>query len=253
MRWRRSSPWSPPDETRIDQIVRADVALAARLPAPLHDRLLDHTATLLRTKRWEAVGGVELTDELLVTIAANAAIPILSFDTWPSRRVRSIIVRPTAVVSGGTRAGPVAGTYTDDVIGMIGEASPHSGPVALSWDAARYDSRHPRRGSNVVIHEFAHKIDMSDGYADGVPPLRGEALARWQAVLSDEFHRDEGRDSDHALQPYAWASPAEFFAVATEAFFCKPEPLAEAKPALYHALTELYRQDPARDRLPVTP
>jgi len=103
----------------------------------------------------------------------------------------------------------------------------------------------------VVIHEFAHKIDMNDGYADGVPPLRGAALTHWQQVLRDEFHRTEGRDSDAVLRPYAWASPAEFFAVATETFFCVPTQLTAAKPVLYAALSDLYQQSPAVDWLPL--
>lgn len=253
MPWRRSSTWTPPDDTAIAAIVRAHVRIAAHLNPTRRARLLDHTAELLRTKRWESVGGIELTDEILVTVAANAAIPILSFDTWPYRQVRSIIIRPSMAVSTGTRAGPVAGTYTDEELETIGEATPHTGPVAISWDAARHDSKHPSLGSNVVIHEFAHKIDMNDGYADGVPPLRGAALDRWRQVLSDEFDGTEDRESDHVLRPYAWTNPAEFFAVATEAFFCVPVRLADAKAALYAALSDLYQQDPATEWTPQEP
>jgi len=251
MQWRRSSIDSTPDESAIEAIVTANVGIAARFGPELRQRLFAHVDELLRTKRWEAVAGSELTDEILVTLAANAAIPLLSFDLWPYRQVKSIIVRPTVSISGGLRAGPVAGTYTDQPIGIIGEASPHSGPVSLSWDAALADSRRPAYGSNVVIHEFAHKIDMNDGYADGVPPLRGAALTHWQQVLRDEFHRTEGRDSDAVLRPYAWASPAEFFAVATETFFCVPTQLTAAKPVLYAALSDLYQQSPAVDWLPL--
>ncbi|MCY7298057.1 MAG: zinc-dependent peptidase [Ilumatobacteraceae bacterium] len=251
MQWRRSSIDSTPDESAIEAIVTANVGIAARFGPELRQRLFAHVDELLRTKRWEAVAGSELTDEILVTLAANAAIPLLSFDLWPYRQVKSIIVRPTVSISGGLRAGPVAGTYTDQPIGIIGEASPHSGPVSLSWDAALADSRRPAYGSNVVIHEFAHKIDMNDGYADGVPPLRGTALTHWQQVLRDEFHRTEGRDSDAVLRPYAWASPAEFFAVATETFFCVPTQLTAAKPVLYAALSDLYHQSPAVDCLPL--
>lgn len=251
MQWRRTSTDSRPDEATIEGIVDANVGIAARFGPALRERLFTHVDELLRTKRWEGVAGIELTDEVLVTLAANAAIPLLSFDLWPYRQVKSIIVRPTASMSGGLRAGPVAGTYSDEPMGVIGEASPHSGPISLSWNAALADSRRPAYGSNVVIHEFAHKIDMNDGYADGVPPLRGAALAHWQHVLNDEFHRTEGRDSDEVLRPYAWASPAEFFAVATEAFFCVPAQLAAAKPTLYAALSDLYQQAPAVDWLPL--
>ena len=100
----------------------------------------------------------------------------------------------------------------------------------------------------MIIHEFAHKIDMSDGYADGTPPLRGPALARWTPMLTDEYERTDGESADAVLDPYAWSNPAEFFAVATEGFFCVATRLADARPALYGALRDFYRQDPAVDR-----
>jgi Mlc titration factor MtfA (ptsG expression regulator) len=128
---------------------------------------------------------------------------------------------------------------------VIGQASANAGPLVLSWDAALAESRWPGRGRNVVIHEFAHKIDMSDGYLDGSPPLRGDALVRWSAMVDDEFGHTDARPSDRVLGSYAWTNPAEFFAVATERFFCRPTALAEAKPALYGALRDFYRQDPA--------
>ncbi len=253
MLWRRTPSGSTIDEDGIEAIIDANVAIASRFGRELREQLLSHTQELVQSKRWEAAAGFGLTEEMQVTIAANAAIPILAFDTWPYRQVKSIILHPSSTVSSGLRSGPIAGTYTDHPIGIIGEASPNGGPVSLSWDAALADSRRPRFGSNVVIHEFAHKIDMNDGYADGVPPLSGDALEHWQQVLDDEFHRTEGRDSDAVLRPYAWASPAEFFAVATEAFFCVPAQLAAAKPALYAALSDLYQQSPTVDWLPIEP
>ncbi len=251
MLWRRTPSGSTIDDNAIEAIIDTNVAIAARFGPELRERLLVHTQELLDTKRWEAAARFELTDEVQVTIAANAAIPILAFDSWPYRQVKSIIVHPSATVSSGLRSGPVAGTYTDHPMGIIGEASPNGGPVSLSWSAALNDSRRPAYGSNVVIHEFAHKIDMNDGFADGFPPLSGAALTNWQHVLDDEFHRTEGRDSDAVLRPYAWASPAEFFAVATEAFFCVPAQLADAKPTLYAALSDLYQQSPGIDWLPI--
>ncbi|MDO8365026.1 MAG: M90 family metallopeptidase [Actinomycetota bacterium] len=245
MAWRRTAKRPPLEPETIDAIVRRTVALAARLDPARRRRLLELTAEIVDTRRWEAVGGLLLTDEVRVTIAANAAIPILSFDTWPYKDVGSIIVRPGSAASSGSRSGPAEGTISDEVIDVIGEALPKSGPVALSWDAALFDSRHPSRGCNVVIHEFAHKIDMNDGYADGVPPLRGPELERWECMLDDEFDHRESRPSDHVLRPYAWTNRAEFFAVATETFFCLPGQLQEAKPELYAVLSDLYQQDPA--------
>lgn len=223
----------------------ADVALAGRLDAEARDLLVDVTLQLISTKRWEAVGDVRLTDEVLVTVAANAAIPILRLDPWLYRQVRSVIIQPTTTVSHGVRAGPGRGTVTDRPTPVIGEALANSGPVSVSWAAALADSHDPDRGRNVVIHEFAHKIDMSDGYSDGTPPLRGHALEHWSDVLADEYERASGRPSDSVLRTYAWSNPAEFFAVSTEVFFCLPGDLAEAKPELYAALAGFYRQDPA--------
>ncbi|MDO8389763.1 MAG: M90 family metallopeptidase [Actinomycetota bacterium] len=248
--WRRQrNPEITPEA--IDATVRHNVRLAMHLNPAERDRLHELTAELLASKSWEGANGLTLTDDMRVTVAANAAIPILAHDTWPYRQVKAIIIRPTTTHSSARRAGPAAGTYTDDTIGLVGEASPNHGPLALSWDTVVYESRHPHRGGNVVIHEFAHKIDMNDGYADGVPPLRGVALDEWRNVLADEYEHREPRESDTVLRPYAWASAAEFFAVSSEVFFCQPVELLEAKPVLYGALRELYGQDPAA-RVPRT-
>ena len=131
-----------------------------------------------------------------------------------------------------------------------GRRLPTPGRSSSSWDAALAESRWPARGRNVVIHEFAHKIDMGDGYLDGTPPLRGDALSRWTAMIDDEYGHTAARPSDRVLGSYAWTNPAEFFAVATERFFCRPAVLAEAKPVLYEALSAFYRQDPAHRQDP---
>jgi hypothetical protein len=245
MVWWRRAQQQEIERATIEAVLRRNVGLAARLAPAQRERLIELTTELARDKTWEGVGGVRITDEVRVTIAANAALPILAYDTWPYRQVKSIIVRPTTTITTGRRAGPVAGTFTDEPMHLVGEAAPNNGPLAFSWDTVVYESRHPGHGGNVVIHEFAHKIDMNDGFADGVPPLRGEALDQWRAVLVDEYERTESRESDAVLRPYAWASPAEFFAVSTETFFCLPGELAEAKPALYAALRDLYQQHPA--------
>jgi MtfA peptidase len=199
---------------------------------------------LIRTKRWEAVGDVDLTDEVLITLAANAAVPVLGLDLQVYRGVQSIIIQPTTDISSGTRAGRATGVVSDGPMAVIGQATPGTGPLSIAWDAALADSRNPGTGRNVVIHEFAHKIDMSDGYSDGTPPLGGNDLDRWTKLLADEYERIEPRSSDEVLRAYAWTNPAEFFAVATEAFFCTPVGLHHAKPTLYAALADFYRQDP---------
>ena len=229
---------------QIESVVQREVALAAGLAPSQRQRLLELTAEFVGAKQWEGTNGLTPTPDMRIVVAANAVIPVLSFDLWPYENVRSVILRPGVAVTRSLRSGPTGGTYHDSTAHVIGEATPRSGPVALTWPAVLRDSRHPRTGRNVVIHEFAHKIDMRDGDADGLPPLRGEALDRWVTLLDEAFdgHADE---SDEVLDAYAWESPAEYFAVATETYFCTPLKLAAMKPALYDVLCDLYQQDPA--------
>ncbi len=245
MSWRRKNEPTALEAAEVDDIITRNVALAGRLGPDARGRLTSVTAGLITAKRWEATKGVELTPEVLVTIAANAAIPILELDDWVYRYVKWIIIHPSTTVSHGLRSGPTSGVFKDDPARIVGLATPNSGPLSLSWDASLAESRNPGTGRNVIIHEFAHKIDMSDGYSDGTPPVRGIDLERWTALLTSEYERSEPDDSDSVLRDYAWTSPAEFFAVATETFFCRPADLRAGKPDLYAALAGFYRQDPA--------
>jgi MtfA peptidase len=247
MKWLRRRPQSHLGAAELDAIIDANVVLATSLDGSRRARLTELTRTLIGLVRWEFIG-MSPTDDARVTIAANAAIPILTLDTWVYRQVRAVIVRPSVATLHGTRAGPAAGTMTDDPIMTSGVAMANGGPMAISWDIALAESRQPSLGRNLVIHEFAHKIDMSDGYADGTPPLRGPALTRWTQMLTEEYERPDRESADDVLDPYAWTNPAEFFSVATEAFFCVPTRLARARPGVYDALRDFYRQDPATDR-----
>lgn len=243
MSWlRRSRTELPPG--LLTTVVERDVALARTLPAELHERLIDLTNEFIDAVSWEGANGFTVTDPMKITIAANAVFPVLAHDLYPYRTVRAVIVRPRSVRSRGVRSGPVDGTLSDRTLIVDGEAAPRTGPVALSWDSAVYDSRHPQRGRNVVIHEFAHKIDMLDGDADGVPPLRGEALDHWLGVRDEEWDRAFEEGADDVLDPYAFTNHAEFFAVATESFFCRPDALAGSRPELYRVLCDLYALDP---------
>jgi len=245
MRW----PWQPKpapvDVGYLADTIDANVGLAASMNTDQATRLVQLTTELFNDKAWEAAAGFALTDEMIVTVAANAAIPILSLGTWAYRNVNAIVLHPTTTTHTTDRMGPTAGVVADHEMQVVGLASPNSGPVSLSWDAVLTGSRNPDRGLNVVIHEFAHKIDMTDGAADGVPPLRGAALGDWAAMLSDEYEHSKVLESDAVLRPYAWTNKAEFFAVASEAFYCQPRALKEAKPRLYECLEGFYQHDPA--------
>jgi Mlc titration factor MtfA (ptsG expression regulator) len=210
------------------------------------ESLADIADWLLRHKHWEAAHGFELNDEILTTIAIQAAVPVLALGTDYYREVSAIIVYPTTILSHGTYAGPVRGTVSDEVVPVLGQAHDHRGPMIIAWDEARHAAHNPGSGRNVVFHEFAHKIDMLDDLIDGTPPLETkEQVERWVRVCTEAYGALREGASRPPLDPYGGTNPAEFFAVATETFFDAPVALAAHEPALYDVLVDFYRQDPA--------
>jgi hypothetical protein len=136
----------------------------------------------------------------------------------------------------------------DAAAGALGEAW-YDGPIVLAWDDVVAGGRNPEDGRNVTLHEFAHQLDYLDGVADGTPPLRKQSdYARWQEVMTREFERLK-RESEHGhpkvLDSYGATNHAEFFAVATEAFFEKAKQMSVRHPELYAVLSDYYGQDPA--------
>lgn len=201
---------------------------------------------LLRHKHWEASGGFALTPEMVVTIAVEAAVPVLTLGVGELREVSAIVVYPTTMRSQGVRAGPVRGTVTDAVIPVLGEAHDRRGPVLLAWDQVRADAATLGTGSNVVWHELAHKLDMLDGTIDGTPPLGGRVpRQRWIAVCTEAYDALRAGVDRPPLRDYAATNVGEFFAVATEAFFDAPGALRAHEPDLYDVLRGYYGQDPA--------
>jgi Mlc titration factor MtfA (ptsG expression regulator) len=227
-------------------IVGRRVAVWAVLDDGERDVLEVTADWLLRHKHWEASHGFALSDEIRVTVAAQAALLVLGLSVDEYREVSAIVVYPTAMKSRGVYAGPVPGTVVDGEVPVLGEAHDRRGPVLLAWDRARYAARHPGRGDNVVFHEFAHKLDMLDHFVDGTPPLkrRGDR-ERWIAVCTEVYEALRGGADRPPLQPYAATDPAEFFAVATEAFFDSPGALEHHEPALYDVFRGYFNQDPA--------
>src|SRR5262249_6872207 len=200
---------------------------------------------LLKRKHWEAAHGFELNEEILVTVAIEAAVLILGLDTDYYREVSAIIVYPTTIMSRGTYAGPAMGTVTDSALPVLGQAHDRRGPVIIAWDEARASARNPGRGRNVVFHEVAHKIDMLDDMTDGTPPLRKDQLARWVAVCTEVYESLRAGVPRPPLDDYGATNVAEFFAVATETFFDAPASLKHHEPNLYEVLSDFYRQNPA--------
>ncbi|MGD8359270.1 MAG: zinc-dependent peptidase [Lysobacterales bacterium] len=244
LRLRRALARPFPDEW--ERILASNIGIYRRLPAGLREQLRLRVKQFLHQKHFTGVAGLEITDEVRVTIAAEACLLILNRPTGVYPGLRYIIVYPSAfVVERGQMDG--AGVVETAQRGLLGE-SWHNGKVILAWDSVLRGARNFSDGRNVVLHEFAHQLDSEDGSVDGAPLLAGRHSYRsWAAVFSREFEelqRDtfEGRES--LMDHYGATNPAEFFAVATETFFEKPVSMAEHHRELFDALKSYYRLDP---------
>jgi Mlc titration factor MtfA (ptsG expression regulator) len=207
-------------------------------------RLRDALRIFVAEKTWEGCGGLQMTDEIKVTIAAQAMLLVLGMEHNYFDRVLSILVYPQGYSAEGGEANGVVSQGQ----GRLGE-SHYRGPVILSWSEVVSEARRPERGHNLVYHEFAHQLDMLDGVIDGTPPLKDAAQRkRWHDVMTAEYHAlieasVHGRAT--LIDQYGATNEGEFFAVATECFFDKPVPMRRKHAKLYELLREYYRQDPA--------
>jgi Mlc titration factor MtfA (ptsG expression regulator) len=213
---------------------------------PRSDKLRQLALLFLAEKEFAGAHGLEVTDEMRVAIAAQACLPVLELGLDWYAGWHGVVVYPgdfrvrrTEVDENG-----VVHEWDDE---LAGEAMP-GGPVVISWDAAAHDPY-----MNVVIHEFAHKLDMVNGAADGLPPLHPGMDARaWRLAFEEAYAGfcdalERGRDT--WLDPYAAEHLSEFFAVASEAFFEDPAEMQRRYPRVYEQLVLFYRQDPLRSRL----
>ncbi len=200
----------------------------------------------LADKNFEGTRDFEPTSDMRLMIAAQACLLILGLDYAYYDDVGSIIISPTIIRQRGSRQLD-GGIVSDDPIALAGQAVLH-GPVLIVWDTVANESRDPRRGHNVVFHEFAHKLDMRDGTVDGIPPMSAELAGRWASVIRSVLARLRSGDHD-GLRSYGATNPAELLAVATEAFFETPDRLQTSEPELYVLLSKFYQQDPAARRL----
>ena len=233
-----------------EEIIRQNVAHYCMLGDAERAHLRALIQVFIAEKNWEGAGGLELDDEIRVTISAQACLLILGVPHNYYQNVQSIIVYPSTVVPPQRKLGSFEITIApmDIERPIIGQAF-LQGPVIIIWDAVLHGGRHPELGHNVIYHEFAHKLDMLDGAADGTPPLRDRAEYRdWILVCSREYQRlrhDAAMGKKSFLNAYGATSEAEFFAVATEQFFDQPRLMINEAPDLYRVLQEYYRQNPA--------
>ncbi len=210
------------------------------------------TSLFLDRKEFDATGGLQLTDAMVVAIAAQAVLPVLRMGLAPYDGFVGIVVHPDQVLARRSVADDDGVVHEYDEM-LSGEAM-QGGPVMLSWHDVRSAGRSAALGYNVVVHEFAHVLDMGNGAPDGVPILPADLpLATWLATLHDEFSRFVARvdiGDDTTLDPYGAQGEEEFFAVASESFFVNPAQMRDEHPALYGMLARYYRQDPAQDTPP---
>jgi MtfA peptidase len=228
------------------EILRRRMPAFAQLPADVQLRLKKQAQVLLAEKPFIGCAGLELTDEMRVLVAVQAALLLLGRRAGAFDGLRQILVYPGAFVVDRSTA-DAAGLVRDERRALAGE-SWQQGQVLLSWDDVLAGAADPHDGRNVVIHEFAHQLDQAHGAANGAPFLPGaQRRARWAAVLGAEFQALQERlaqGMESLIEPYAATNPAEFFAVVSELFFERPAELAASHAALYGEYCLFYGVDP---------
>ncbi len=243
---RRKRATSVPFPEKWDDILARNFPMDAHLPPEDRKELRLRIQVFLAEKHFEGLGGLEMTDEIRVTIAAQACLLLLHREDTDYPNLSSILVYPTTYES-NVVVHEEGGIVTEGRQARLGE-SWNTGAVVLSWDDVLYGAADYHDGHNVVLHEFAHQLDMENNVADGAPLLpRRSMYVAWARVLGEEYEhlqRDVIRHHRSVMDAYGATDPAEFFAVATETFFEKPVQLRNKHPELYAQLSEFYRQDP---------
>jgi Mlc titration factor MtfA (ptsG expression regulator) len=225
----------------------AQLPFVDRLDADRKARLRRMASLFLDRKEFTGVDGFVVTDAIALAVAVQACLPVLELGLDHYDGFVGIVMHADAVVARREVVDDHGVAHQFDEA-LAGEAMA-GGPLMLSWaDVMPGDGGLPY---NVVIHEFAHVLDLRDGMADGVPLLPSAAARReWLAVLTPQYDRFCERvvcGHDSVLDAYAAESPDEFFAVASEVFFVAPAELKDEWPALYGLLAAYYRQDPTAD------
>ena len=252
---RRKKLQSAPFPPAWRRMLEARVPLYSRLPEPDRRELEGHAQVFLAEKNFEGCGGLVMTEEIKVCVAAQACLLLLHRNTDYYPGLRSVLVYPARYFAHTTRH-LGSGIIEERQEVRLGEAW-KEGTVVLAWDAVCAGGSDPEVGRNIVLHEFAHVLDFEDGWINGAPSLdagklpsaRKSGYASWARVLSSEFEQlrtKAQKGEEAALDVYGATNPAEFFAVATESFFEWPHQMRAKNPDLYEQLKQFYRQDPAQ-------
>jgi len=227
--------------------IERNVRFYRRLSVTDRDELLGHVQVFLAEKLFEGCGGLEMTDEIRVTIAAQACLLLLRRATDYFPHLLTILVYPSAYMAEEQRQ-IEDHVWEEGTMTRLGETGRRMGSMVLAWDAAKSGADDPSDGKNVVFHEFAHQLDYENYASDGVPGLdTREQQLSWSEVMRTEFALLRAADDTGIptlLDTYGATNPAEFFAVTTEAFFERPRALRARHPKLYAQFQRYFQQDP---------
>lgn len=242
---RRGALMGQPIAEQFLAFIEKNTPLYHRLPNDLKQQLHGLINVFLDEKKFIGCDGQEITDEVKVTIAAQACMLLLNRTPRFFPKLKTIYVYPHTYVA--KRLMNDGGIIVEGNSVRLGE-SWQNGPVVLAWDSITGGARNIEDGQNVVLHEFAHQLDQEDGSADGAPILENHSSYQtWATVLGEEYENLRDK-TDHrrrsVIRKYGATNPAEFFAVATEAFFEKPKQMNKKAPDLYEELKSYYKLDP---------
>src|SRR5215469_2011752 len=229
------------------KLVERHVVFFNKLSGSDRFELLGHIQVFLAEKRFEGCGGFKITDEVPLTIAAQACLLLLHRKTDYFPGLLTILVYPLSyMVEEKRQVGEHL--WEEGKVSRLGETGRRMGSLVLSWGAVKHGAADPSDGKNVVLHEFAHQLDYENHAADGVPGLATrEQQSDWSEVMKTEFASLRAADETRIptlLDTYGATDPTEFFAVSVEAFFEQPRALRARHPRLYEELQKYFQQNP---------
>jgi Mlc titration factor MtfA (ptsG expression regulator) len=245
-RWRLRQALARPLAAGQLAVIERNVVQYRGMPPRQREQLQRLVKRFLHEKTFVGCAGLEVSDEMRLTIAAQACLLLLNRETEVYPGLHAVLVYPGAFLVPRKEI-DAGGVVTETRQDLLGE-SWGDGRVILSWDHVRRAGHDPDGAQNVVLHEFAHQLDSESGSTNGAPALGSpERYRRWSETLARDFallRQDTYWGYRDVLDPYGASSPAEFFAVATESFFEQPHALATRHPELYAEFKRYFRVDP---------
>lgn len=227
-------------------IIENNLPIYSQLSPSDRQRLQGYIQVFLAEKQFIGCNGLQVTEEMKLSIAAVACLLLLNERGEYFPKLRSILIYPSTYFATETTRN---GNYIveEKRVARLGESWTND-QLVLSWEQVQHDTRNWQDGHNVVLHEFTHQLDQEDGKAEGVPILpRRSDYPIWSQVMTEAYQQlcqDAQRGVKTAMDSYGTTNPAEFFAVATETFFEKPRQLQQQHPALYQMLQNYYQINP---------